>query len=310
MSVRARYAFGLAVALVACAGAAAWVLTAPREVSAKVQEEVSQPGDALAGKTVFFIAGCESCHMSPGQTDPLRLGGGVELKTPFGAFYPPNISPDPVDGIGTWSAADFADALMAGVSPHRNHYFPAFPYPSYRNMSIKDIRDLFTFLRTTPPVAGRAPPHALRFPFSIRRAVGFWKLLYLPKIGAPLVSDPSDPQDLGGYLVEGPGHCAECHSPRDFLGGIISSRRLTGGRLPDGRGKAPDITAQGLKDWSESDITDALSTGFTPSGDVLGSAMTAVVRSLSHAPAQDLAAIARYLKHYEAGPTPGGSIQY
>jgi mono/diheme cytochrome c family protein len=228
----------------------------------------------------------------------------MELKSPFGSFYPPNISPDAKDGIGSWSAAEFANAVMAGVSPSGFHLYPALPYTSYRSMSVKDVRDLFAFLRTTPPLEGRTPPQALRFPFSVRRLIGLWKLLYMRVAGQPPAVDPADPQALGRYLVAGPGHCAECHSPRDFFGGIIQSRRLTGGRLPDGAGKAPDITARGLKDWSESDIADALSTGFTPSGDVLGSAMAPVVRSLGHVPAADLAAIARYLKSYDAAPAP------
>lgn len=301
MRARVANAFGLAVVLVATSAAAGWFATAPRRIGADVAAAASEPGDPETGKTVFFIAGCESCHMSPGQNDPLRLGGGMALKTPFGSFYPPNISPDPKDGIGSWSAADFADAIMAGVSKNGAHLYPALPYTSYCRMSIKDVRDLFTFLRTTPPVSGRAPPNALMFPFSIRRAVGFWKLLYMPKIDHPLSLDPTGEEALGRYLVLGPGHCAECHSPRDLFGGIIESRRLTGGPLPDGKGKAPNITEQGLKDWSEDDIVTALQTGFTPSGDVLGSAMTAVVRSLSHAPAADLAAIAHYLKTYKPG---------
>ena len=300
MSARIVYALGLAGVLVAAAAVAAWFATGPRRISAEVAAAVSEPGDPEAGKNVFYIAGCKSCHMSPGQPDPLRLGGGMELKTPFGSFYPPDISPDPKDGIGSWSAVDFADALMVGVSPRGRHLYPALPYPSYCRMSIKDVRDLLAFLRTTPPVSGRAPPNALAFPFSIRRAVGFWKLLYMPRSGQTLLDDPTDQESLGRYLVEGPGHCAECHSPRNLLGGIIEQRRLTGGPLPDRRGKAPDITADGLRDWSESDISDALSTGFTPSGDVLGSAMTAVVRSLSHVPEADLAAIAHYLKTYKA----------
>jgi mono/diheme cytochrome c family protein len=303
MRARIASALGLAAVLIAAAGAAAWFVTAPYGVSAEVAREVAEPGDSEAGRNVFTIAGCESCHMSPGQKDPLRLGGGMELKTPFGSFYPPNISPDPRDGIGSWSAADFADAIMAGVSPRGEQLYPALPYASYCRMSIKDARDLFAFLRTTPPVTGRAPPNALIFPFSIRRAVGLWKLLYMPRIAHPLAVDPTEEGALGRYLVEGPGHCAECHSPRDFLGGIIEQRRLTGGILPDGKGKAPDITARGLKDWSEDDVVTALSTGFTPSGDVLGSAMAAVVRSLSPAPAPDLAAIAHYLKTYKAAET-------
>ena len=296
MSARIASALGLAAVLVAAAAAAGWFATAPRRIAAEVAAAVSESGDPEAGKDVFYIAGCESCHMSPGQPDPLRLGGGMELKTPFGSFYPPNISPDPKDGIGSWSTADFADAIMAGISPGGGHLYPALPYTSYCRMSIKDVRDLFAFLRTTPPVSGRAPPNALSFPFSIRRAVGFWKLLYMPRVDHPLAVDPTGQEALGRYLVEGPGHCAECHSPRDFLGGIVEQRQLTGGLLPDGKGKAPNITAQGLKDWSEDDVVTALSTGFTPSGDVLGSAMAAVVRSLSHAPPADLAAIAHYLK--------------
>ena len=297
-------ALGLAGVLVAAAAAAAWVATSPRTVSAEVAAAVAEPGDPEAGKNVFYIAGCESCHMSPGQKDPLRLGGGMELKTPFGSFFPPNISSDLRDGIGGWTSADFANALMVGVAPGGEHLYPAFPYPSYRHMSIKDVRDLFAFLHTTPRVSGRAPPNALKFPFSIRRAVGFWKLLYLPQIDHPIAVDPTDGEALGRYLVSGPGHCAECHSPRDVFGGIIASRRLTGGPLPDGKGKAPNITAEGLKDWSEDDVETALSTGFTPSGDVLGSAMTAVVRSLKQVPEPDLAAIARYLKSYRPGGAP------
>ncbi|MBV9290408.1 MAG: cytochrome c [Hyphomicrobiales bacterium] len=293
-----------ASALIAAAAIAAWIVTAPRLLEEETAREVSAPGDPAAGRTVFFIAGCESCHMSPRQDDPLRLGGGMELKTPFGSFYPPNISPDLDDGIGAWTEIDIATAIMAGVSRNGGHLYPALPYASYCRMSIKDVRDLIAFLRTTAPVKGKAPPNALSFPFSIRRAVGFWKLLYMPRIEHPVATDPAGPNELGRYLVQGPGHCPECHSPRTFLGGIVESRRLTGGPLPEGKGKAPNITAVGLKDWSESDIADALSTGLTPGGDTLGGPMAAVVRSLSQAPAADLAAIAGYLKSYRAGAAP------
>jgi mono/diheme cytochrome c family protein len=294
----------LAAAVIAAAAAAAWFVTAPRGLSADVAAAVSEPGDPEAGKSVFYIAGCESCHMSPGQNDPLRLGGGMELKTPFGSFYPPNISPDRNDGIGGWTAVDLANAIMAGVSPKGGHLYPALPYASYSRMSTKDVRDLSAFLRTTAPVQGKAPPNALSFPFSIRRAIGFWKLLYMPRIDRPPAGDPTAPEDRGRYLVQGPGHCAECHSPRTFLGGIVESRRLMGGPLPEGKGKAPNITAAGLKDWSEDDVETALSTGFTPSGDALGGPMAAVVRSLAQVPAADIAAIALFLKSYKPGAAP------
>src|SRR5271165_6174392 len=297
---RSALAVGIGI-VVAAMAAAGWVLTAPRPVDPQTARAVSEPGDPAAGKIVFFLAGCDSCHLSPGQSDPTRLSGGQELRTPFGSFFPPNISPDRADGIGAWSAVDLANAVMAGVSPDGRHLYPAFPYPSYARMSVKDIRDLFAFLRTTPPISGRARPDALAFPFSIRGAVGFWKLLYLPAVESPRAADPADPEARGRYLVEGPGHCGECHSPRTFLGGVIASRRLTGAPLPDGKGKAPNITATGLADWSESDIAYALSTGLTPSGDSLGGPMAAVVRNLAQVPQDDLAAIAYCLKTFKPG---------
>ncbi len=171
MTGRIALALGLAGVLVAAAAAAAWFTTAPRRVSAEVAAAVSEPGDPEAGKNVFYVAGCESCHMSPGQNDPLRLGGGMELKTPFGSFYPPNISPDRHDGIGGWIGGRFRQR-DDGRRRRRSgeHLYPALPYTSYCRMSTKDVRDLFAFLRTTPPVAGKAPPNAVSFPFSIRRA--------------------------------------------------------------------------------------------------------------------------------------------
>ena len=172
--------FAIVLAIVIAAGAmAAWGLSAPRpRYSAEEWQALGLAGDAGAGRLVFYAGGCESCHKSPGQDDPLKLGGGLELKTPFGSFYPPNISPDPVDGIGAWRPVDIANALLSGVSPSGQHFYPAFPYTSYQRMAPKDVADLAAFLRTLPPVKGKAPANALAFPFSIRRAVGLWKLLY------------------------------------------------------------------------------------------------------------------------------------
>ena len=156
----ARAALAAGTAIIVAALAATSVLTAPRGIDAETARAVSVPGDPAAGKIVFFLAGCNSCHQSPGQNDPLRLGGGQTLKTPFGSFFPPNISPDRNDGIGGWSARDFANAVMAGVSRNGRHLYPAFPYPSYARMSVKDVRDLYAFLRTG--AAGYGPRPARR----------------------------------------------------------------------------------------------------------------------------------------------------
>ena len=303
--------FFFILALVAAlAAGAAWLLSAPRPLyPGEDWRAFEAGGDAEAGRIVFNIGGCESCHATPDQPDPLRLGGGLELKTPFGSFYPPNISPDPNDGIGGWKTLDLANALMSGVSPQGQHYYPALPYTSYERLRLTDVRNLMAFLRTLPAVPGRSPAHRLVFPFSIRRGVGFWKLLYLD--GARIDADPgkSAAWNLGRYLVEGPGHCAECHSPRDVFGGIVASRRFAGGPTPDGKGRAPNITGSGLAKWSRADIAEALSSGITPDGDSLGGAMAGVVRNTAQLPADYREAIAEYLKSLPPIDAPGAAAK-
>ncbi|HLW92096.1 MAG TPA: cytochrome c [Roseiarcus sp.] len=276
-----------------------WLLSSPRPLYARDDwRAYEEGGDAERGRLVFLVGGCPSCHMTPGQPDPLRLGGGYRLKTPFGSFFPPNISPDERDGIGDWKVVDLANALLAGVSPEGTHYYPALPYTSYRRMTLSDVRDLMAYLRTLSKVSGRAPQHRLAFPFSIRRAVGLWKLIYLGPPGLPPDPSRSETWNRGRYLVEGPGHCAECHSPRDMFGGIIASRRFAGGVTPDGKGKAPNLTqaAKGFAEWSKEDVETALSLGLTPSGDSLGGDMAAEVRNLKQLPEADLQAMAEYIK--------------
>ena len=292
-----RIAVILAVVVVAAGAALALALTAPKpRFTAAEWQALALAGDPAAGRLVFFAGGCESCHKSPGQDDPLRLGGGLELKTPFGSFYPPNISSDPVDGIGAWRPVDIANALMSGVSPEGRHFYPAFPYASYQRMTPKDAADLAAFLRMAPAVKGRAPANALTFPFSIRRAVGLWKLLYFDNAG--LRPDPSQSEQWsrGRYLVEGPGHCGECHTPRGLFGAMDVSRALAGAPLPDGHGKSANLRGGDFLNWTAADVVEALTSGFTPSGDVLGASMTAVTRNLAELPESDRQAIAVYLK--------------
>ncbi len=287
----------LAVVIVIGAAAAAWALSAPRPRYTPAEwQALGLTGDAAAGRLVFFAGGCESCHKSPAQDDPLKLGGGIELKTPFGSFYPPNISSDPVDGIGAWRPVDVANALLSGVSRDGQHLYPAFPYTSYQRMNPKDVADLAALLHTLPAVKGRAPKNALPFPLSIRRAVGLWKLLYFDNSGLPPDPKQSAQWNRGRYLVEGPGHCGECHTPRNFLGAMEESRALTGAPMPDGHGKSANLRGGDFLNWTNADIVEALTSGFTPAGDVLGSGMTAVVRNLAELPESDRQGIAVYLK--------------
>ena len=287
----------LAIAIAILAGIFAgifWILTIPKIVSRS--ELGPRSADLENGRILFHAGGCASCHAIPKQEDKSRLGGGLPLPSAFGTFYAPNISSDPTDGIGQWTEAQFVTALKEGTSPSGEHLYPAFPYTSYRQVAVDDLRDLFAYLKTLPAVAGRTPDHQLPFPLGFRRGLGIWKLLFLD--GGKFRPDPqkSPAFERGAYLVNGAGHCAECHSPRNVLGAVIAGLRFTGGPNPAGRGWVPNITQQELKDWSEPDIANLLETGETPEGDRVGSSMAEVVRSTTQLPAQDRAAIAAYVK--------------
>jgi mono/diheme cytochrome c family protein len=279
-----------------------WLLTIPETVPASVL--APHTPDLANGKIMFHAGGWASCHAVPKQEDKTRLGGGLALGSPFGTFYVPNISSDRTDGIGAWTEAQFVTAMVKGTSPTGEHLFPAFPYTSYQRMSLGDIRDLFAYLKTLPAVTGKVRDHALPFPFNIRRTLGLWKLLFLD--GRPFAPDPSQTAqwNRGAYLINAPGHCAECHSPRNMLGAIKRNQRFTGGPSPDGQGGVPNITQQKLKNWTVKDIADTLTTGMTPDADFVGGSMAEVVRNTAQLSEADREAMATYIK---ALPPGGGS---
>jgi mono/diheme cytochrome c family protein len=290
-----------AVAIVVVAAAVLWWLSAP----ARLGSLPPYSADAAHGREVFLAGGCASCHATPNQPDMQLLGGGLALPTAFGTFHVPNISPDPKAGIGAWSEHDFADALLLGTGRGGINLYPALPYTSYHLMTLDDVRDLYAYLRTLPPSPNVVPPHDLRFPFDIRRGIGLWKAVYFRP--GPFRPDPvrSAEWNRGAYLVEGPGHCAECHSPRDAFGGILAGARFAGGTTPDGKHKVPNITQDkdGIGDWSVADIAGALTDGSTPDGDFLGGEMADVVKSIGQLPVADRHAIAVYIKSLPPHPT-------
>jgi mono/diheme cytochrome c family protein len=293
----------LAALVVAAAGVGTywWLTAVPRALALTMA--ASKP-DLANGEVIFNAGGCASCHAVPNQPDRLKLGGGLAIPSPFGTFYAPNISPDPTDGIGRWSEADFVGAVTRGVSPAGAHYFPAFPYTSYAHAKIEDVRDLFAYLKTLPPVAGKVRDHDLPFPFNIRRNVGIWKWLFFDD--KPFAPDPSRSAawNRGAYLANSFGHCVECHSPRNFLGGIVAAQRFAGGPNPEGEGWVPNITEKGLSDWSEKDIAYFLETGQMPDGDSAGGSMTRVIKNISQLPEADRNAIAGYIKSLPPGEGP------
>ena len=270
-----------------------WLTAAP--VGSALAASAHTP-DLANGQTAFNAGGCSSCHAVPGQPDRLRLGGGLAITSPFGTFYAPNISPDPADGIGRWTEAEFVDAVTQGISPGGFHYFPAFPYTSYRHAKVEDVRDLFAYLKTLPAVSGKARDHDVPFPFNVRRNIGIWKLLFMND--KPFTPDAarSPSWNRGAYLVGSLGHCAECHSPRNLLGGIVAAQRLAGGPNPEGEGWVPNITQKGPSEWSDKDIAYFLETGTAPDGNSAGGPMARVIKNTSQLSPADRAAIAEYLK--------------
>lgn len=303
--MRPRLAATLVLALLAAV--AFWFVTRP--VGLDGADVATAPsGDAVRGEMVFWQGGCASCHAAPGAAgeERLKLGGGLKLASPFGDFHAPNISSDERDGIGAWDFAAFANALQRGVSPEGEHYYPAFPYTSYARMTLSDVADLFAFMKTLPAVAGRAPDHELPFPFSIRRLLGGWKFLFFAPRPVLALADTGDEVRRGQYLVEGPGHCGECHTPRNLLGGARYGEWLAGAPNPDGKGIIPNITGgeRGLSDWSAGQIASFLKDGFTPEFDSAGGSMTQVIANWARVTDEDRAAVAAYLK--AVPPRPAG----
>ena len=283
----------LAILVIAGGGLGLWI-TRPKQVSAAALAGLT--ADPARGEAVFHAAGCASCHMAPGATgaQQIVLAGGQEFPSEFGTFVAPNISPDPEHGIGGWSLQEFASAMTQGTSPTGAHYYPAFPYASYAKAELQDVADLHAFWASLPPSDQPSQPHQVGFPFNIRAALGGWKLLFLRKDW--VVAGELPPEAARGrYLVEALGHCGECHTPRSALGAMDRSRWLAGVPGPEGRRGTPNITPGGL-DWSEEEIVEYLTSGFTPDYDSAGGHMALVVSNLARLPEAERAAIAAYLK--------------
>ena len=294
----ARWLIPVAALAAAGAGAALW-LTAPDPIAAAdVAGWTPTPEAAARGERLFALGSCVSCHAAPGAEGEARLAlaGGREFPTEFGTFHAPNISQHPEAGIGAWTPEQFASAVLRGVGASGEHLYPAFPWPSYARMELSDALDLWAWMKTLPADPTPSQPHDVGFPYSVRAALGGWKLLYLRP--EPVVAGLSGEAEAGRRLVEGIGHCGECHTPRDPLGGPEFERWLAGGPNPDGEGSIPNITPSdaGIGGWSESDIAYYLESGFTPDFDSAGGGMAAVIEETSKLPAEDREAIAAYLK--------------
>ena len=281
-------------------GGAFWLLTRPSTLPVDAFAGIT--GDAKRGEPVFWAAGCASCHMAEGATGDaeLVLAGGQKFPSAFGTFIAPNISSDPTQGIGGWDLQSFANAITRGVSPDGQHYYPVLPYAAYNKMTLQDVADLKAFMDTLPPSTTPSLPHEVSFPFTIRRGLGLWKLLFV-NLGWVIPGDLPTRTARGRYIAEALAHCGECHTPRNSGGGLQRGAWLSGAPNPTAKGTIPNITP-GKLDWSEDEIVEYLTTGFTPDFDSVGGHMTHVVENMARLPESDRQAVAAYLRQVPAIP--------
>jgi mono/diheme cytochrome c family protein len=251
-------------------------------------------GDVKRGEYLAKAGGCVGCHTEAKQ-GAAPYAGGRALQTPFGTFFGPNITPHPGAGIGRWSEADFVRAMREGRRPDGAHYFPAFPYPSFTRVVDADLRDLWAYLRSLPPSSRASQPHELGWLYRWRFLVGLWKWFYFTPGAFTPDANRTAALNRGAYLALALGHCGECHTPRNWLGGPRAKRYLGGATTPDGK-KAPNLTPARLK-MDDAELREFLASGMTPDGDVVGETMGEVIRnSTSQLTDADLAALSAYLR--------------
>lgn len=253
-----------------------------------------QADQIIRGQYQAVLGDCAGCHTRPGGKP---LAGGLPLETPFGALVPPNITPDSETGIGNWSEADFRNMMKTGIGHNGVRLYPAMPYPAYTRMTEPDISDLWAYLTTVEPVSNKVEANQLPFPLNIRLSMWGWNLLNFSETAFTL--DPSKPAEWnrGAYIVQGPGHCGTCHTPKSFLGADKDSVFLQGASLQGWF--APDITndgQSGLGKWSEEDLIQYLKTGVNAHSIASGPMAEAVENSTSKMTDADLKAVAVYLK--------------
>jgi mono/diheme cytochrome c family protein len=271
-----------------------WVASAPHPLT---QADIPAHDPNLEnGKLLYNIGGCISCHAS--ETDAAVPAGGKPLSTPIGILYPPNLTPDPETGLGKWSDVDFVNAMQRGLTPTGQHLIPAFPYTSYAHMKVEDVLDIKAYLASLPPVNNPAKPHDVPLQFVVRRGLGLWQWIGLDD--AKFVPDPKQTEswNRGAYLVLGPGHCSECHTPRTIFMSSDNSRKFQGGPHPDGKGKVSSM--RGLIERGRykdaKDLVLAFQNGEELGYDKMSSGgMGEVRKHIASLPEADIAAIAEYV---------------
>jgi mono/diheme cytochrome c family protein len=257
--------------------------------------QAADPELITKGEYLTRAADCVACHLAPGGKP---YAGGLSFKLPFGTIYSPNITPDKETGIGNWTDDDFVSALQKGVGKDGKHYYPAFPYTSYTAMSREDILAIKAYLFSLEPINQKPPENDLSFPFNQRWGMFFWNAIFASNERFVPDSKQSPEWNRGAYLVQGPGHCGECHTPRNIFQAMSKGNSLAGGEL--GNWRAYNISSDnqyGIGAWPVESLVSYLGQGYAPGyGGAGGPMADAVEHSLRYLDPADLKAIAVYLK--------------
>jgi mono/diheme cytochrome c family protein len=297
----------LAVLVLAILGVAWWLFGQRHPALPPATSSATKPQDpALIERGAYpaIVGDCAACHTAQGGQP---YAGGRSLPTPFGAVPAPNLTPDDATGLGQWSFDAFWRALHEGIGRDGQALYPAFPYTSYTRVTRADALALFAYLQSLPPVHSTTPAPSLRFPYDLRASLAAWRRLYFRP--GEFVPDPKQSAEWnrGAYLVQGLGHCNECHAQRDQFGGLPGRVALTGGQIPEQHWYAPDLGTRGhggLQGWGTQDIVDLLKTGQSARGAAFGPMADVVMQSTQHMRDEDLRAIAAYLQSLPPRPAP------
>ncbi len=297
---RASFAWGAGlVLLVLLAAASLMALNRLDEAPLLDRELAAAPAtpELIAqGEYLARVGNCMSCHTRQGGP---AFAGGRAIDTPFGAIYAPNLTPDDATGLGRWSAAEFWRAMHNGRSRDGRLLYPAFPYPSYTYVTRADSDAIYAFMRSLPPVQLQNRSHALRFPFSTQWALAGWRALFFRPGEFARQGDQSLQWNRGAYLVQGLGHCAACHTPRNALGAPQAGAQFHGGLVPAQGWYAPALNSEleaAVTAWPLEDVVTLLKTGVSPQASMSGPMAEVVFRSLQYVNEADLQAMALYLR--------------
>ncbi|MGH8713184.1 MAG: c-type cytochrome [Casimicrobiaceae bacterium] len=288
-----------------CCGAAAVIGTLLSIVAPSAQAQGATFTTVQRGRYLVEAGDCAACHTADGGQP---LAGGRAVPTPFGTIYSTNITPDKETGIGQWTNEDFYKAMHEGIGPGGKRYYPAFPYPWYTKLGADDVRAIKAYLDVIPAVRQKNQPPELPWPLSVRTVMAGWNALYFHQGTYRGDASKSAAWNRGAYLVEGPGHCGACHTPKNVLGGPKKDEHLAGGYGE--HWYAMSLTGDvrdGLGAWSAQEIVDYLKTGSIAKAAAAGPMAEVVRNSTQYLSDSDLVAIATYLKDIPAGKNAVGA---